>query len=155
MKFKLFFFVLILSILPTYLLAQDNYFSKLHNDKNISTIIISKTLLSLSGNVDVGGVNVKNISDKIDRVELFNSDNKKAIKQMKKELSNVTKDNTYEIIMKIKDNNNDISIIGKKDTEGIFRDVVFPVEAGSKYSIVRMLGAFTTEDIQSLVNESK
>ena len=149
MKIKLLFLTLILSLSSGHLLAQDQMFRKLSEDKNISTIIISKTLLSMASNVDMGGIDSNKLFEKLDNIEIYSSENKKSFKKIKKEADKIKKDRAYEILVKAQKKGKDFSVFGKKGSGDIFSDIIIPLEEGSKYTIVRMLGSFTMEDIQN------
>lgn len=148
MKIKLLFLALVLALgSMNYVQAQDQRFRDLSNDKNVSTIIISKTLLSMAKNIDMGSFDSNKLLEKIDSFEIYSNENKKAFKKIKKEVGKINKDKSYEILMKTQKNGEDFSVFAKRGFGDTFNDIIIPMEEGEKYTIIRMLGSFTMEDI--------
>ncbi len=73
-------FVFMLSLIAVQ--AQDKMFERFSNNKDITTVYISKALLSMVPNMDTGGMNVKGLTNKLEQLEIYTSENKNSIKQM-------------------------------------------------------------------------
>lgn len=141
--------ILLLGIVSTQ--AQDQMFDKFSNNNNISTVFISKALLSMAGNMNVGNANIKALSSKLERMEIYSSEGKSASTLMKTEISKLAKDKTYEVLMSIKDKGDNITFYAKKDKNDKFRDLIMFTEDSDESTIIRFVGTFTMEDIKSVM----
>lgn len=131
--------------------AQDQMFDKFSNDNNISTVFISKALLSMAGNMNTGNANIKGLSNKLERMEIYSSENKSASTLMKTEVNKLAKDKTYEVLMSMKDKGDNITFYAKKDKNDKFRDLLMFTEDSDEATIIRFVGTFTMDDIKSVM----
>ncbi len=51
--------------------AQTNMFDRLSNKKEISTVYISKSLLGMMPNMDMGGADIKGLANKLEQLEIY------------------------------------------------------------------------------------
>lgn len=133
--------------------SGSNPLEKLSDNKQITTVFISKALLSMmptNMNLDIGSVDIKKIAGKIDQMEIYTSGEKEGIQLMKTAMSSFQGNKEYEILMKVKDSNQNVTFYAQKDKD-FFKDLVMCVE-GDNYVIMRITGTFTSEDIQQIVN---
>lgn len=147
--------ILLIAIISTFsflgIQAQESTFDKLSNHKDITTVYISKSLLKLMPNVDAGGADIKGLAGKLDQLEIYNSEgNNDASKVMKQEISNLLKTKTYETLMKVKEKDNNVSFYAHKEKDRI-KDLIMFIEDSGECSITRLIGNFSTEDIQKVV----
>jgi len=133
-----------------------NPFEKLSNDKKITTVFISKGLLSLAPNMDINanGIDIKELVNKLEQLEIYTSEEKGGVQLMKTVINSFKENKTYEVLMKIKDGNENVTFYVQKDKD-IFKELVMSVEDEGESTIIRMKGSFTAEDIQGLVNKEK
>lgn len=159
---------------------SQKFFDKLSKDDNISSVLITKSLLQMGGKSQIGSINTKEIIDKLDRIEVYNLEQKKDSKKdvktgssstvekknivlnIKQELDDLLKDKDYElimnVIMNVKDGRQDVRFIMRKDkvdTQVINELIMFVEQASGDLNIIRMLGAFTMEDIGKIVPGTK
>jgi hypothetical protein len=145
--------------------AQDKVFDKLVDNKDITQVIVTKALLKMlpsmisSVDMNMNGMDIKSIINKLDQVNIFTSDNSAAKKLMRKEITTHLKnDKSYEILMKIKDKEDDVTFFGQKDGAFIKSLVMF-VDGGegsnNECVIIQLLGKFTMEDIQNVMDKGK
>ncbi|MDR2804342.1 MAG: DUF4252 domain-containing protein [Dysgonamonadaceae bacterium] len=133
--------------------------NKFANHKDITQVTITKALLkmapSLTASVDMNGVNIKDIASKLDQIDIFTSEKEAAKQMMKKEIMAFFKINpSYEVLMTIKDENNHVRFYAQKEGDYI-RSLIMFVEDENECVIIRLLGKFTTEDIQGIVENNK
>lgn len=135
--------------------AQDQMFEKFSNNNDISTVFISKALLSMAGNMDMGGANIKGLAGKLERLEVYTSESKDAISVMKTEAKKLANDKSFEVLMTVKDKGENTTFYAKKDKDDKFKDLVMFVNEPGECTVIRIVGTFTMEDIQSVVNDKK
>ncbi|MDU1890462.1 MAG: DUF4252 domain-containing protein [Dysgonomonas sp.] len=136
--------------------AQD-IFEKLSNHDDITTVYISKSLLSMmpsKGADMMGGVNIKNLASKLEQLEVYNSENKGASDMMRNEIKALVKTKTYETLMAVKDKGDNVTFYAHKENDK-FKDLVMFVNEPNACTIIRITGNFTAEDIQGVMDSTK
>lgn len=132
--------------------AQSNaLFNKLSNDKEVSTVFISKALLSMIPNIDNGGTDIKSISNKLSQIEIYTTENNKAIGYIKKEMAALSKNKRYERLMQVKEKDQNVVFLAEQDGNN-FKDLIMFVDNENEYTVIRLMGTFTPEDIQKVTN---
>lgn len=135
--------------------AQKSMFDKLSAHKDISTVYISKSLLKMMPDMDFEGADIKKLSGKLEQMEIYNSnDNKEAAKLIRDEVAGLGKSKTYEVLMKIKDKESNITFFTLKEKDKI-NDLVMFVDNLNDCTVIRITGNFTAEDIQGAIDGAK
>lgn len=139
--------------------AQSDWFDKFSDNKDITQVTITKTLLNMipgvTGTMNMNGINVKDIMTKLDQIDIFTSDKKATMGMMRKEMSAFFKSNkSYEILMKVKDESDHVTFYGQKDGE-IIKSLVMLAEGDEEYVIIRLMGKFTAQDIQNITKSER
>lgn len=136
--------------------AQDKMFEKFSNNKDITTVYISKALLSMVPNVsDMGGVNIKGLAQKLEKLEVYTSDSKSALKLMNSEAEAMKKNKAYETLMSLKDKEQVVNFYAQKDGNDKFKDLIMFINEDDECIIVRIVGSFTMEDIQKVMDRTE
>jgi len=152
MKMRLFFTTVIFLFSLVVVQAQNNeMFERLSNHKDITTVYISKSLLSMMPNMVEGGPDIKALAGKLEQLEIYNSNgNKEANKMIRKEMDDLVKTKTYETLMMVKDGTDNVTFYAYQE-KGRFKDLVMFVNDPEECTIIRIMGNFTAEDIQKVV----
>ena len=153
MKEKFFITFLIVLFGGMNITAQNNVFEKLSNTKDISTVFISKSLLNMMPSVDMGGKNIKVLSDKLEQMEIYKGSDKSARKAMNSEIKNLSKDKLYENLMTVKEDKKQVIFYAQKDKEN-FKDLVMYINKADESVIIRIIGDFTAKDIQDVIDKN-
>lgn len=135
--------------------AQDQMFDKFSNNNDISTVFISKALLSMAGNMDMGGANIKSLSNKLERMEIYSSENKNATALMKAEAGKISADKSFEALMTVKEKDDHITFYAKRNKGDSFKDLIMVINDPNECTIIRIVGTFTMEDIQGVMGNKK
>jgi len=136
--------------------AQD-LFSKLGDNEHITSVYISKALLkmfpAMAEKVDVDGVDVKEIVAKLEQIDIYTSDNKEASQLIRTEAQKLqSQRKNYEVLMKIKDGNDKVTFYAEKEKDR-FKSLIMFVDGGDECTLIRLLGSFTSEDIQKVTKK--
>lgn len=151
MKIKILALAIITVLSVSVVQAQKSMFDKLSDQKDITTVYISKSLIKLMPDIDTGGADIKGLAGKLDQIEIYSSNsNKSAAKIIRDEIATMVKSKTYETLMKIKDQGNDVTFYAFKEMDRI-KDLVMFVNQPEECTIIRIMGNFTTEDIQKVM----
>jgi hypothetical protein len=139
--------------------AQDNLFDKLADRDDITQVTVTKALLNMMpgilSSVNVEGIDMKKISLKLEQIDIFTAESKEAKQLIRKTATELfNKDKSYEILMKIKDGNDNVAFYGQKDGNFI-KSLIMVSDDDSVCTLIRLLGKFTTEDIKAIVEKVK
>ena len=148
--------------------AQDKLsalFSKLDGNDNVTQVTITKSMLDMmpktgsSNNaLNMNGVDVKDIVNKLNQIDIFTSkdvDTKKMmIKETKEYFNGNGNGKDYIILMRVKDKKDDVVFYGKKDGN-FFTSLIMVVNQEDDCTLIRISGKFTPQDIQDVTNASK
>ena len=148
LKNKLIAVVLIFSAITVS--AQDDLFSKFSNNENVTHVLVTKSLLSMIPDISTGGMNIKSLADKLDRLEIYTCNNPEIAKQMIAEVEPIKNDKSYETLMSIKDKDEKLNFYMQKDSDDKFKELIMIVEAPNESTIIRIIGSFTMQDIQNV-----
>lgn len=133
--------------------AQDKMFERFSNNKDITTVYISKALLSMVPNMETGGVNVKGLANKLEQLEIYTSENKNSIKQMVLEAESLKKNKAFESLMSVKESDQVINFYAQKDGNNKFKDLIMVINESAECTIIRIVGSFTMEDIKKVMDK--
>lgn len=139
----------------TFLQAQAQkvtLFDKLSNDKNVTTVFISKALLSMLPHIDKGGTDIKSIANKLSQIEVYTTESQSSIRVIKSEMDALSRNRRYERIMQVKDKGQNVVFLAEHQ-DNVFKDLVMFVDGDKEYTVVRLMGTFTPDDIQKVVNK--
>jgi hypothetical protein len=140
---------------------QNDLFDKLSEQKDITQVSVTKAVLNMAPNIissaSMNGVSVKDVIDKLERIDIFISADGAAKKLMRKETTTYFKfHKSYELLMKIKDEESNIVFYGQKEGNFIKSLVMFVDNNDSDECVlIRLLGKFAIEDIQKITKSVK
>lgn len=164
MRFKSIAIALLLLLATFSLQARDySIFTKFGENEKITSVYVSKALLSLAGeNVDMGmsdmgGANVNKLLSKMEQIEIYSSSDAATAKNMSSEANKYIKSGVFENLMKVRDGGDNIDFLIKKDSNksDIIKEFLMLVAEESECTIIRIMGAFTLDDVKDVINESK
>lgn len=136
--------------------AQNKLFEKLADNDNVTVVYISKSLLSMANNLDLGadGPDFKKLANKLDQIEIYScDDDAKTIAMMKTEIKSLNNSSNLESFMTIKDKGQNVKFYGLK-VKDIFKDLIMTVEGNNLATIIRIKGNFTSNDIQNVMKNT-
>jgi len=156
MKAKSLFTVLLL-LASLQAFAQESLFDKLSEQDDITHITVTKTLLNMmpemTSSVDMNGMDIKKIITKLEQIDVFVSKTLSTRQEMKKEVAaHFKNEKSYEVLMKIKDEKEDVVFYGQKDG-ALFKSLVMFVNGETECVLIRLLGKFTKQDLETLTKE--
>lgn len=130
--------------------AQESLTDRFANNKEITTVYLSKALLSMAGNIGGGKMEIASLAGKLESLEIYTSEKKSGVRQMKKEIEKLKSDKGYELLMKINDDGDDVVFYAKRGKNNLFKEVLMCVQESDESTIIRMMGQFSLEDIQKI-----
>lgn len=158
MKTKGFIIGLFLIIIHIPVYSQSDFFEKLSEEKNLTRVTITKTLFSLmpsfaSEQVDMNGVDIAHLVNKLDHLDIFTSEDSQVIQLMREGMKKHIKNNkAYEALMLVKDNESDVAFYIEKGEGKLIKSLIMFVDDSEDCVLMRILGSFTLEDIQKVTS---
>jgi len=155
MKTKLVYIIFTMLITVFSMQAQGKIFDKLADNNNVTAVYISKSLLNMANNLDLGadGPDFKKLANKLDQIEIYSCDDDlKTISMMKSEIKNFAGFTNLESFMTVKDKGQNVKFFGLKE-KGFFKDLIMTIDEPKSVTIIRVKGNFTSSDIQNIMND--
>ena len=143
-------FIMLLLLQTTFGFANNNWFDKYSEMDGVTSVYISKGMFKLIPNVMSDEINLKDMMGKIESLIILTIDDKSIIARIQKEMAQ--KDNRHELLMRIKQNKKDIVFYIDKSGESIKELIMCIDDGGGNFSVIRLLGNFLLEDIQSIAS---
>lgn len=131
---------------------KSSLFDNLSNDKDVTTVFVSKALLSMMPRIDNCDADIKSISNKLNQIEIYSTESARAIKIIKTEMLLLCNSKRYERIMQVKDKGDNVIFLAEHK-DNVFKDLIMFVEDGKEYTVIRLIGTFTPDDIQKVTNK--
>ena len=157
MKTKIFFTVALLTISLLSAQAQSSdMFQRLSAHQDVTSVYISRALLSMMSNfnLNTGGVDIQRLSSRLEQIEIYNSNgNAEANRIIREGVASLVNSGTYEVLMRVQDGNNNVVFYAQKEGN-YFRDLIMHVRQSNDYVLIRIMGAFTAEDIQGVMDST-
>ncbi len=148
---------IILSILlltsVSFAFAQKNPFEKFADMDGVTSVYISKAMLSMlkSGDTDFNGVDVGGFVNKLSSILILTSEDKKVAPQMLSMANKRVKGNDYELLMRVKsDDNDNVNFFMRGKPERITELIMIVAGSDGENVIMQFLGDFTLQDVQQM-----
>ena len=150
--------IYILAILATvfslFAQAQQSFFDKYAEMEGVTSVYISKSMLSLLPSVDstVNGIHIGNIASRLDNIQILSCEESDVANQLRKETSHINPKNGYEELMRVRENGEKTTIYFK-DKKGQKKDFVLLVDEKDEFTIISIVGDLTLQEIQGMIQK--
>lgn len=131
--------------------AQSTLFKKYENDKRVSTVYISKALLSLMPKMKLVDKDISMIAGELDHVQILTCDHSSLIPGIKSAALSCFKSEGYETLMTVNDKGEKTIIYAKKLPKGKKEFVLFSQEE-NELSIINVAGDISLNDIKQIAD---
>lgn len=155
---KRFIVVSILFLNLVFVFGQKNSLKEYADKEGITTVVLSKNMLSFfpkDANLTYGGVNVAEFIDKLSGINIFVSPTGETATKLVKYATEFMKTPGYDMLMGIKTEKGEDAKFYVRGTEKNITELVLIVQGKSKESaVMQFMGNFTMEDIQEMVKNA-
>ena len=141
--------ILLFSFAFNFVFAQQAFFDRYNDKEGVSTIYISATMLKMMGNVQAGNKDITRIAKRLDHIQVLHCERPSLVNSIRNAAFAYYKQAKYIVVMKTKNNGDDVTIYEKKYKNGKNEYVLLTVERG-EFTIVNLLGRVSLEEIQAL-----
>ena len=129
--------------------AQKALFNKYSDPKRVTSVYISKTMLSLAGNFKAGKSDISKIASRLDHLQILTFERPSMIRTVRKEAVEAFRKEGFEQIMQVKDDGDNVTIYLKTHKNKKNEFVLFNV-GEDELEIINVLGNVTLKEIKGL-----
>ena len=129
--------------------AQNALFNKYRDAKVVTSVYISKTMLSLAGNFKAGKSDISKIASRLDHLQILTFERPSMIRTVRKEAVEAFRKEGFEQIMQVKDDGDNVTIYLKTHKNKKNEFVLFNV-GEDELEIINVLGNVTLKEIKGL-----
>ena len=148
MKFKNIIIVIIL-LFSTISIYAETFADKYMDRKGATVIYISKAMIKMFPNIDTG-IDINSVTPRLESIVVITSEKNEIKEEMKKDIAKIKKDKSYEILMKIREDNSKVDIYAKMISEEKISEILMVVDESNECVIIQLCGNLTTKDLESL-----
>lgn len=130
--------------------AQDELFGKYDNTQGVTTVYVSKSMLSLMPQGKTGGIDIGSIAQKLESVSILSCDRPSLIGGIRQTAAGIYSRDGYEEVMKLSDGGAH-TVIYMKQQGGINEFALVKTE-NNELKIVNIKGRISLKDIQSITH---
>ena len=130
-------------------MAQDALFDKYEDTNGVTTVFISKTMLSMIPNVKAGNHDISEIASKLDQLRILTCEKATLIPRILDDAKKIYNSEGYEAIMRMNDEGEKMTIY-QRSLKGGKNEFVLLQEDSSELNIINVKGAITLKDIQMI-----
>lgn len=143
---------LLLSLCSLFTYAQDSFFDKFADMDGVTSVYISKAMLSMMPDIQTEGVNIGGVASKLDNIQILSCEKPAVIAKLKKETEFINPKNGYEELIRINDEGEKTTIYLKHDKNGKKEFVLLNNEK-DEFTIIVITGNLTLQEIQGIINK--
>lgn len=141
--------VMVMALTCNMMFAQSALFKKYDNVKGVSTVYISKALLSLIPEMHTGNKDISKIAGKLDHVQILSCERPSLVSEIESEAISYFKNGGYTNLMKVSDDGGQTIIYGKSLDNGKNEFVLFSY-MDDEVNIINVMGKVTLNDIKQI-----
>ena len=130
--------------------AQAELFSKYDNTHGVTTVYVSKSMLSIMPQMKTGGVDIGSIAQKLDNISILTCERPSMIGGIKQNASAIYSRDGYEEVMKL--NSDSHTVIYMKQLSGGTNEFALVNTENNVLRIVNIKGRISLRDIQSITH---
>ena len=131
--------------------GQQSYFDKYADLDGVTSVYITKSMLSLfpKGKTNVNGINIGDITNRLDNIQILSSDEPAIIEKLRKETSNINNKNGYEELLRIREDGTKTTIYFNEKKKQ--KEFVLLVDAKDEFTIISIVGDLTVQESQGII----
>lgn len=148
---RIYLITLLLALCSLTMHAQDSFFNRFADMEGVTSVFISKAMLSLMPDVKAEGVEIGKIASRLDHIQILSSEKKSVAALMRKEAAFINTKNGYEELMRVNDEGDKVSVFLKQQNDGK-KEFVMLNDEKDEFTIILIVGNLTAEDIRDIIN---
>lgn len=147
---------LLMTLCSVFSYGQQSFFDKYAEMDGVTSVYITKSMLSLfpKGQTNVNGINIGDISSRLDNIQILSSDEPDIIAKLRKETSDINTKNGYEELMRIRDDGEKTTIYFR-DKKNKKTEFILITDEKDELTIISIVGELTLQEIQGIINKDE
>lgn len=101
---------LLLSLCSLFTYAQESFFDKYADMEGVTSVYISKAMLSLMPDMKTEEIYIGELASKLDNIQILNCEKASVTAQIKKDISYISPKNGYQELIRINDEGEKVTI---------------------------------------------
>lgn len=142
-----------IGLLPTQ--AKNMIFEKFANEKNVTYVNVSKSLLSMmDGQLELDALDLESVIDELDRIQILTcEDDAKLIERIRREAVAVFQKSPYEELMRVKDDDETVVFYSLPQSDGKIKELIMVVyENGGELVLIQLSGNISISKLKNLTD---
>ena len=136
-------------ILGHYEAGSPSLAERLGQIKGITSVYVSKAMMGLAGGM--GGKIPKSMAGKLEKINIFNAEDSGKSKELRSTAEKFMKDNNYEVMMEVNDEDDDYMCIRMKELRKDCNEFVLLTEdEDGEVSVIILTGNITEKDLEGM-----
>lgn len=149
---RIYIISLLLSLCSLMSYAQNSFFDKFADMDGVTSVYISKAMLSMMPNMKAEGLNIGGVAGKLDYIQILTCEKAALIPKIKKEVEYIHPRNGYEELMRVNNEGDKTTIYLKKDKNGK-KEFVLLNDEKTEFTVVVITGNLTLQEIQGVMQK--
>lgn len=126
-------------------------FDRYADTDGVTTVYISKSLLKMMPDIKTDGVDIKDISGKLESIRILTTEKKTIVGKLKNDISKSLRPKEYEELLKVNEGKEKTMIYMKSGKNGLNEYLIISHES-DEFNIIQIIGTISPNDIQKVVN---
>lgn len=149
---RIYILALLTTVFSLFAQAQQSFFDKYAEMEGVTSVYISKSMLSLLPDVDstINGIHLGNIASRLDNIQILSSDESAIINKLRKETTDINTKNGYEELMRVREDGEKTTFYFK-DKKGKKKEFILLVDEKDEFTIISIVGDLTLKEIQGMI----
>ncbi|MCD8179565.1 MAG: DUF4252 domain-containing protein [Tannerellaceae bacterium] len=132
--------------------GQKKLFDKYADEDHVTSVYISKAMFDMIfPSVQTAGLNLMNMTGKIEGLQILTTNNKDQAENMRKDFKGIA-GKEHEELMRVKDGKTKANFYIQKKGDKI-SEMLMLADTDDGFTIIQLLGKFTLQDIQDVISE--
>jgi hypothetical protein len=141
---------LLLSLCSLFTYAQESFFDKYADMEGVTSVYISKAMLSLMPDMKTEEIYIGELASKLDNIQILNCEKASVTAQIKKDISYISPKNGYQELIRINDEGEKVHILAKSKND-VIRELLIVCTGNGDCTLVQLKGKVSKEKIAKLL----
>ncbi len=134
------------------LAAQESFTTKFGSIKGVTSVYVSKALLSMMPDMKSNGMNFAAVASKLDNIQILNTETKAAANALNKGCRQIIVKEKYENLMNVSDGGEHTGIYMKEYARGKKQYIMLNIDE-DETSVIVLTGDLTLQDIKNVIGK--
>ncbi len=130
--------------------AQDKFFEKYETMDGVTVVSISPKMFQMMPDMETGGLDLGKLKGKIAGLQIISTERKEIRNQMKADFSKMVDISLYEELMRVKDEESNVTFYVLQDGD-LIKEMLMLADEPTEFTFICLSGSFTMQEIMQTV----